>query len=152
MAKFGQNPRKRPVMSQEHRDKLSAAQKAYVANDPRWPDHRARLAAAQRRDDQRARLAEKMKAYMENDPRWPEHRQRMMEAALRVTRLTLFPEEVEQIVAERRKGRTFAYLAEELCVGAEVIRRELKTLGIKADPVKIGPPVKRGRGFWRSFD
>jgi len=40
-------PRKRPPTSAEQRAKLSAAQKAYVANDPRWAEHRRKLAAAQ---------------------------------------------------------------------------------------------------------
>jgi hypothetical protein len=39
-APFAQ-PRKRRPMSAEHRAKLSAAQLAYIANDPRWADHRA---------------------------------------------------------------------------------------------------------------
>jgi DNA-binding NarL/FixJ family response regulator len=46
MAKFAQTPRLRPVMSAEQRAKLSAAQRAYVANDPRWEEHRRKLAAA----------------------------------------------------------------------------------------------------------
>ena len=37
----------RPPVSEEQRQKLSAPQKAYVANDPRWPEHRRKLAAAQ---------------------------------------------------------------------------------------------------------
>ena len=45
-AKHAQNPRLRPVMSAEQRAKLSAAQKAYIANDPRWPVHRQKLADA----------------------------------------------------------------------------------------------------------
>jgi uncharacterized protein YijF (DUF1287 family) len=40
-------PRKRPKMSVEQRIKLSAAQHAYVAHDPRWPARRRKLAAAQ---------------------------------------------------------------------------------------------------------
>jgi hypothetical protein len=40
-------PRKRPPMSAEQRAKLSVAQRAYVANDPRWTEHRRKLAAAQ---------------------------------------------------------------------------------------------------------
>jgi len=40
-------PRRRPPMSQAQRDKLSVAQRAYVAHDPRWPEHRRKLAAAQ---------------------------------------------------------------------------------------------------------
>jgi hypothetical protein len=39
--------RKRQPMSEEQRAKLSLAQKAYVTNDPRWPEHRRKLAAAQ---------------------------------------------------------------------------------------------------------
>ena len=34
-------------MSEEQRAKLSVAQKAYVTNDQRWPEHRRKLAAAQ---------------------------------------------------------------------------------------------------------
>jgi hypothetical protein len=34
-------------MSAEQRAKLSLAQRAYVTHDPRWPEHRRKLAAAQ---------------------------------------------------------------------------------------------------------
>jgi len=43
----GSNPSRRSPMSQEQRQKLSAAQKAYVATDPRWAAHRQKLADAQ---------------------------------------------------------------------------------------------------------
>jgi hypothetical protein len=43
----GSNPSRRPPVSQEQRQKLSAAQKAYVASDPRWAAHRQKLADAQ---------------------------------------------------------------------------------------------------------
>ena len=43
----GSKPSRRPPMSQAQRQKLSAAQKAYVATDPRWPEHRRKLPAAQ---------------------------------------------------------------------------------------------------------
>jgi hypothetical protein len=43
----GSNPSRRPPVSQEQRRKLSAAQKAYVATDPRWAAHRQKLADAQ---------------------------------------------------------------------------------------------------------
>jgi len=43
----GNNPSRRPPLSDEQRQKISAAQKAYVANDPRWAEHRRKLAAAQ---------------------------------------------------------------------------------------------------------
>lgn len=43
----GNNRRPRSPMSQEQRRKLSAAQLAYVAADPRWAEHRRKLADAQ---------------------------------------------------------------------------------------------------------
>lgn len=43
----GSNPSRRPPASQEQRQKLSAAQRAYVASDPRWAAHRQKLADAQ---------------------------------------------------------------------------------------------------------
>ena len=43
----GNNPSRRPPMSWEQRQKVSAAQKAYVATDPRWAAHREKLAEAQ---------------------------------------------------------------------------------------------------------
>lgn len=38
---------KRPATSADQKAKLSAAQLAYIANDPRWIEHRRKLAAAQ---------------------------------------------------------------------------------------------------------
>jgi hypothetical protein len=43
----GSNPSRRPPVSQEQRRKLSLAQKAYVATNPRWAAHRKKLADAQ---------------------------------------------------------------------------------------------------------
>jgi hypothetical protein len=43
----GKTARRRPPMSEEQRRKLSAAQRAYVATDPRWAEHRRKLADAQ---------------------------------------------------------------------------------------------------------
>ena len=46
----GAAPRRSPMartFSAEQRAHLSATQKAYVANDPRWAEHRRKLAAAQ---------------------------------------------------------------------------------------------------------
>jgi hypothetical protein len=43
----GSNPSRRAPVSEEQRQKISATQKAYVANDPRWAEHRRKLAAAQ---------------------------------------------------------------------------------------------------------
>jgi hypothetical protein len=107
----------RRTISAEQRAKLSAAQKAYLAHDPRWPAHRRKLAAAQE-----------------------------------ARRMTLMDNEVAAIVAMRRKGRTFAYIAEEIGVCYDVIGRELKALGITTARVKADRRTHRGRGFWRCFD
>ena len=40
-------PPRRPPTSTDQRKKLSDAQRAYVATDPRWPEHRRKLAEAQ---------------------------------------------------------------------------------------------------------
>ena len=109
--------RKRCPMSTEQRTKLSLAQRAYVANDPRWAEHRRKLAEAQ--------LAKRM---------------------------TLFDNEVAAIVALRRKGRTFSYIAEEIGVCREVIGRELRAQGIATGHIKADRRARRGRGFWRCFD
>ena len=152
MAKLAQNPQIKPPMSAEQRAKLSAAQKAYIENDPRWVEHRRKLAEAQKKADQRSKLSAAQLAYMANDPRWPDHESRFRQAALEVTRLTLLPEELERINAERKKGRTFEYLGEELCVSDKVIRRELKALGVSTSRIPPRPKAKRGQGHWRSFD
>jgi uncharacterized protein YijF (DUF1287 family) len=104
-------------MSAEQRAKLSLAQRAYVAHDPRWAEHRRKLAAAQ--------VAKRM---------------------------TQFDNEVAAIVALRRKGRTFSYIAEEIGVCREVIGRELRAQGIDTSPVKADRRARRGQGFWRCFD
>jgi hypothetical protein len=111
-----QRPARQPI-SAEQRIKLSIAQRAYVANDPRWPEHRRKLAAAQE-----------------------------------ARRMTLFENEVTAIVAMRKKGRTFSYIAEEIGIDRHVIRRELQARGISTAPVKADRRARRGRGFWRCFD
>jgi hypothetical protein len=110
-------PRQRQPMSMEQRVKLSIAQRAYVTNDPRWPEHRRKLAAAQE-----------------------------------AKRMTLFDNEVAAITAMRKKGRTFSYIAEEIGVCREVIRRELQTRGISTAAVRADRRARRGCGFWRCFD
>jgi hypothetical protein len=104
-------------MSEEQRRKLSAAQRAYVASDPRWAEHRQKLA-----DAQVAR------------------------------RMTLAPDEFEVVLHLRSKGRTFAYIQEEIGVCHDVIRRELAERGYSTAPVRPERRAKRGTGFWRSFD
>jgi hypothetical protein len=91
------------------------------------------------------------RAYVAHDPRWPEHR-RKLAAAQQVRRMMLFDNEVAAIVALRRKGRTFSYIAEEIGVCREVIGRELRARGIATDHVKADRRARRGRGFWRCFD
>jgi hypothetical protein len=104
-------------MSEEQRRKLSEAQRAYVASDPRWEEHREKLAAAQ--------IARRM---------------------------SLTPDEIELVLQMRAKGRTFSYIQEEIGVSHDVIRRELAERGHSTAPVKPDRRVKRGGGFWRSFD
>ena len=110
-------PIRRPPTSAEQRAKLSAAQLAYIANDPRWPEHRRKLAAAQE-----------------------------------ARRMTLWDNEIAAIVAMRREGRTFSYIAEEIGVCRDVITRELTALGIPTAHVKPDRRARPGRGFWRCFD
>ena len=110
-------PDKRRRPSAQHRDKLSEAQKAYVASDPRWQQHRDKLAAAQV-----------------------------------ARRMTLMDEELVIILALRKKGRTFAYIAEEIGVCRDVITRELRELGFSTAHLKKEKRARRGRGFWRCFD
>ena len=104
-------------MSAEQRRKLSAAQRAYVASDPRWAEHRQKLADAQ--------IARRM---------------------------TLTPDEIEAVVQMRSRGRTFSYIQEEIGVCHDVIRRKLAERGYSTAPVRPERRVRRGTGFWRSFD
>jgi hypothetical protein len=104
-------------MSEQQRRKLSDAQRAYVASDPRWVEHRQKLAAAQ--------IARRM---------------------------TLLPDEFEAVLEMRSKGRTFSYIQEEIGVCHDVIRRELAERGYSTKPVRPERRVKRGTGYWRSFD
>jgi hypothetical protein len=152
MAKTAQNPRLRPPMSEAQRQKLSRAQKAYIENDPRWEAHRAKLAEAQQKPDQRNRLSAAMLAYMASDARWPDHEARLRQAAVEATRLTLLPEELEIVIELRAKGRNFEYVAEQICVSDNVLRRELRALGIPTGRVHPRPKAKRGKGHWRCFD
>ena len=54
--------------------------------------------------------------------------------------------------AQRHKGRTFSYIAEEIDVCRDVIERELRTRGIDTSPLKSDRRGRRGQGFWRCFD
>jgi guanyl-specific ribonuclease Sa len=143
---------KRPPTSEAQRAKLRAAQLNYVANDPRWAEHRRKLGDAQRKPAQRATLSTAMRSYMDNDPRWPDHRARMMDAAVEATKLTLLPEEVVAIVELRKKGRNFEYIAEEFGIGDKVLRRELRAHGYTTGRVKSDKRARRRGGFWRCFD
>ena len=57
-----------------------------------------------------------------------------------------------QTVTPPSKGRTFSYISEEIGVCREVIQRELSALGIATSHIKSERRVRRGKGFWRSFD
>jgi hypothetical protein len=101
--------------------------------------------------EQRAKLSVAQRAYVTHDPRWLAHR-RKLAAAQEAKRMTLFDNELATIVALRRKGRTFSYIAEEIGVCRDVIGRELRARGIDTSPVKANRRARRGRGFWRCFD
>ena len=101
--------------------------------------------------EQRAHLSAAQKAYFANDPRWAEHR-RKLAAAQEAKRMTLFENEITAILAMRKKGRTFSYIAEEIGVCRDVIRRELTLLGVATERVRSDRRARRGKGFWRSFD
>ena len=101
-------------------------------------EHRAGLSAGQR-------------AFVASDPRWAAHRQKLIDAQI-ARRMSLFPSEVEAVVVMRGKGRTFSYIAEEIGICHDVIRRDLRARGISTARVKAERRACRGRGFWRSFD
>ena len=101
--------------------------------------------------EQRTQLSLAQKAYISNDPRWVEHR-RKLAAAQEAKRMTLFENEITAILAMRKKGRTFSYIAEEIGVCRDVITRELALLGVVTGRVKSDRRARRGKGFWRSFD
>jgi hypothetical protein len=52
--------------------------------------------------------------------------------------MTLFDNEVTAIVAMRKKGRTFSYIAEEMGVCHDVIRRESAVRRLAASPLSPG--------------
>lgn len=100
---------------------------------------------------QRIKLREAQLRYIAQDPRWAAHKKKLADAQL-ARKFTLAEEEVSQIVAMRRKGRRFDYIAEFLCVSVDVIRRELGSIGVEMKRVQHIKRVKIGKGFWRSFD
>lgn len=63
-----------------------------------------------------------------------------------------YQNEVTAIIGMRKKGRTFSYIAEEIGIGQDVMRRELRARGISTAPVKADRRARPGRGFWRRFD
>src|SRR6187397_2856034 len=118
-AKRAQEPRLQRPMSAEQRAKLSATQKAYVTNDPRWPAHRQKL-------------ADRMRGI--------------------TPRITLFQNEIAAVAAMLKRGRTFSYIAEEIGIDRNALRRELRANGIPTGPLKADRRARRGKGPWRSFD
>ena len=160
---------KRPLkLPEAQRLKLSIANKAYMANDPRWPAHRQKLTAAQiaRRftlSDEEIRQVIAMRerglnlAYIQ-DKLCVCYKVIIRELKARglspkrwhANRLALCEEEIKQVVALRKSGRTFDYIAEEVCVCRAVIRRELKARGIPTAHIRR-LRAKRGKGFWALF-
>ena len=134
-AKHAKEPRLRAPMSDEQKEKLRAAQKSYIKNDPRWATHRAKLSKA-------------MTEYTSSDPRFPEHCRRASERQ----RWKLFQEEIAAAKEMLSRGRNVEYISETLCVSEDVLRRELKANGIETRPARPDKRVKRGKGPWRSFD
>jgi hypothetical protein len=101
--------------------------------------------------EQRAKLSAAQRAYVTSDPRWATHRQKLADAQI-AKRMTLFSNEIELVVAMRKKGRSFSYIAEEIGIDREALRRELLANDIPTLPVKTDRRARRGKGFWRSFD
>lgn len=145
-------PAKRPPTSDAQKALLKKRQLEYIANDPRWALHRSRIANAQRDPKQRETLSASVKRYRQLDPRWPDHQARLNAAAEVTNRITLLPEEVEAVLSLRKKGRTFEYIAEEICVGEKVIRRELRAMGISTARIKPDKRANPGKGLWRCFE
>jgi len=143
-AKRAQEPRVRRPMSAEKRAKLSATQKAYIASDPRWPAHRQKLVDMAKR---RTLLPHEIAAFqaMQRQGWTFKHIARqirindgVLRRELRAKdvpttpggrRMTLLPGEVTAILAMRKKGRTFSYIAEEIGIHDRVLRREFRANG-----------------------
>jgi hypothetical protein len=62
-------------------------------------------------------------------------------------RFSLLDAEVEQIQAMQKQGRTMSYIAEEICVCVDVIRRELRARGLPTRPDR-GRRVKKSMSGW----
>jgi DNA-binding phage protein len=169
-AKVAQNPRLRAVMSVEQRVKLRAAQKAYVANGPRWAAHQQKLADAQIKNRRKLAPAEiettltmRKKGWalscvakelgISRDTLGRELRANGISTAdNRPRRMTLFANEIEAVVAMRQQGRTFSYIAEEIGISEQVLRRELQANGISTARLSKKRHITRGKGAWRCFD
>ncbi len=162
-------PGTRRTISADQRAKLSVAQLAYIANDPRWVEHRRKLAAVQ--DAKRMTLFENEVTAilaMRKDGQAFSYIAKIgvsrdvirRELALlgvetgrvKAKPMTLFENEVTAILAMRKQGRTFSYIEQEIGVSRDVIRRELALLGVETGRVKSDRRARPGKGFWRSFD
>lgn len=109
---------------------------------------RAALIALNRSDKARARSS----AIIREIGKRPEDIARRRRMCLRwnaARRMTLYPNEVEAIVAMRKAGRIWSYITAEIGIDKEVISRELRGLGVRLPSPKRRP---RPRGYWRSFD
>jgi hypothetical protein len=130
--------KRRQVMNADKKNRdASKARRSKCRRPPKMPD-------AQRR-----KLSIAHRAYMANDPRWPAHRQKLVDAAF-AKRFTLSDEEIRQVVAMRKRGWSFSYIQEELCVCYEVIVREMNARGISTARGKR-QRARKGKGFWGRF-
>ena len=158
-AKRAQNPRVRRPMSAEQRAKLSAAQKGYIASDPRWPAHRQKLVDMAKR---RTLLPHEIAAFLAMQRQgWTfkhiAQQIRINDSVLRrelrakgvpttpgEKRMTLLPSEVTVILAMRKKGRTFSYIAEEIGIHDRVLRREFRANGFSTARIRPDSRAKPG--------
>lgn len=101
-------------------------------------------------EEQKEKLRVAQLAYIANDERWAEHR-RKLAAAQEAKRITLTEQELTLAVTLRKKGRTFSFIEEQIGVCHDIIRRELKALGISTARF-TRRRATTSQGYWRSFD
>jgi hypothetical protein len=159
--------RPRSPMSPKHCSNLSVAQSSYVRNDPRWPEHRRKLVAAQQ--------ARRMTLFPSEVQTIVEMRQKgrtlreisdkigvcveVLRREMRengvdpgnLRKIVLSPDEARTIQCLRERGRTLEYISAEIGVCVAVVRRELRALGIATARLKTKRRARRrGNCGWGS--
>ena len=66
-------------------------------------------------------------------------------------RMRLLPGEITAVLAMRKKGRTFSYIAEEIGIQDRVLRRAFRANGFSTARIKPDSRAKPKRAPWRSF-